>query len=367
MIFIISEFFGFGVKNVFICRATMFTILIVCACLLFNAVLSCAEMAFVTIDDKSLRKKVLAGDKNAAYIEHMGESPERILSVVQIGITLVGAISGAVSGAGAEDKLAPFLMYVFGITEQMAGSIAIIIIVAPLTILSVIIGELVPKSLAMRFSMPIILTVAPGLRIAEKVLGPLVNPMEKVTDFILKVIMRTRITPEESTENEEISLKGLRKEYRQYFHNLLDLDSKLISSIMVPWEKVDKLSSIAEPEEVSSLILSTRRTRIPVVDANEVYGYLHSKEFINLSQGGVESNWLSFVRPIQAMPQDTKVLHALRSMQKKKAHFMIVGTLEHPLGIVTLEDILEEVFGDFIDEDEDGKVKLYLRRSKIFK
>lgn len=345
----------------------MFTILIVCLCLLINAVLSCSEMAFVTIDDKLLRKKVLAGDKNAAYIESMGESPERILSVVQIGITLVGAISGAVAGAGAEDKLAPLLMYLFGISEQMAGSIAIILIVAPLTILSVIIGELVPKSLAIRYSMPIILAVAPGLRLAEKILGPLVNPMEKVTDFILKILMRSKITPEESSETEELSLKGLRQEYRQYFHNLLDLDSKQISSIMVPWEKVDRLSSIAEPEEVSSLILSTSRTRIPVVDANEVYGYLHSKEFINLSQSGVGSNWLSFVRPIQAMPQETKVLHALRSMQKKKAHFMVVGSLELPIGIVTLEDILEEVFGDFDDEDADGKVKLYLRRSKIFK
>jgi putative hemolysin len=345
----------------------MLTVIIICICLLLNALLSCAEMAFVTIDDKSLRKKVLAGDKNAAYIEQMGESPERILSVVQIGITLVGAISGAVAGAGAEDKFAPFLMYVFGITEQMAGTIAIIIIVAPLTIISVIIGELVPKSLAIRFSMPIILAVAPGLRVAEKILGPLVNPMEKITDLILKVMMRSKMTPVESSEVEELSLKGLRQEYKQYFHNLMDLDSKQINSIMVPWDKVDRLSSIAEPEEVSSLILSTSRTRIPVVDANEVYGYLHSKEFLNLSQSGVESNWLSFVRPIQALPQDTKVLHALRSMQKKKAHFMIVGSLEHPLGIVTLEDILEEVFGDFIDEDEDGKVKLFLRRSKIYK
>ncbi|MBY0413276.1 MAG: hemolysin family protein [Bdellovibrionales bacterium] len=345
----------------------MITIIIVCACLLLNAVLSCAEMAFVTIDDKLLRKKVLEGNKSAAYIAEMGESPERILSVVQIGITLVGAISGAVSGAGAEENLAPLLQYIFGFTEQLAGTLSIIAIVAPLTILSVVIGELVPKSLAIRYSMPIILAVAPGLKVAEKILGPLVNPMEKATDFILRIIMKSKGTPEEDIEAEELSLKGLRQEYKQYFHNLLDLDSKHIDSIMVPWEKVDHLSSIAEPDEVSSLILRSRRTRIPVMDANEVYGYLHSKEFVNLSQSGVGSNWLSFVRPIQAMAKETKVLHALRSMQKKKAHFMVVGSLEQPLGIITLEDILEEVFGDFVDEDEDGKVKLYLRRSKIFK
>ncbi len=345
----------------------MITLLIVCACLLLNAVLSCAEMAFVTIDDKLLRKKVLEGDKNAAYIEQMGDSPERILSVVQIGITLVGAISAAVSGAGAEESLAPKIMQWFSVTEQVADTASIVLIVAPLTILSVIIGELVPKSIAIRFSMPVILFLAPGLKVAEKVLGPLVNPMEKVTEFIMRLILRSKPKGEETTEGEELSLKGLRHEYKQYFHNLLDLDSKNIGMIMVGWDKVDRLSSTAEADEVSALILSSRRTRIPIVDANEVYGYLHSKEFVNLSQSGVGENWLSFVRPIQSLPKDTKVLHALRTMQKKKAHFMIVGTPEKPEGIVTLEDILEEVFGDFVDEDEDGKVKLFLRRNKIFK
>lgn len=345
----------------------MISVLVVFACLFLNAILSCAEMAFVTIDDKLLRKKVLAGDKNAIYIEEMGNSPERILSVVQIGITLVGAISGAVSGAGAEEVLGPKFMELFGVNEQIAATMAITIVVAPLTILSVVIGELVPKSLAIRFALPIILRLAPALKIAEKVLGPLVNPMEKATDFIMKILLKSRPNTEEFAENEELSLKGLRSEYKQYFHNLLDLDSRNVGSIMVPWEKVDHLSSTAEPEEVSALILSTRRTRIPVLDANEVYGYLHSKEFVNLSQSGVGDNWLSFVRPIQSLTEDTKVLHALRTMQKKKAHFMIVGTLEKPIGIITLEDILEEVFGDFIDEDEDGKVKLFLRRNKVFK
>ncbi len=345
----------------------MITLFIVCACLLLNAVLSCAEMAFVTIDDKLLRKKVLAGDKNAAYIEEMGDSPERILSVVQIGITLVGAISAAVSGAGAEDTLAPKIMQWFSLTEQVADTLSIVIIVAPLTILSVVVGELVPKSIAIRFSMPVILFLAPGLRLAEKVLGPLVNPMEKVTEFIMRLILKSQPGSEEAVEGEEISLKGLRHEYKQYFHNLLDLDSKNIGMIMVPWDKVDRLSSTAEADEVSALILSSRRTRIPIVDSNEVYGYLHSKEFVNLSQSGVGENWLSFVRPIQSLPKETKVLLALRTMQKKKAHFMVVGTPENPKGIVTLEDILEEVFGDFVDEDEDGKVKLFLRRNKIFK
>ena len=344
----------------------MITVLIVFVCLFLNAILSCAEMAFVTIDDKLLRKKVLAGDKSAKFIQEMGKSPERSLSVVQIGITLVGAISGAVAGASAEETLGPKFILWFGVNEQVAAAFSIILVVAPLTILSVVIGELVPKSLAIRFALPISLKLAPALKISEKILGPLVNPLEKATEFIMKILLRSAPAVEESLEVDELSLKGLRLEYKQYFHNLLDLDSKNVGSVMVPWDKVDRLVSTAKPEDVSWLIINTRRTRIPVMDADEVYGYLHSKEFVNLSQSGVGDNWLSFVRPIQALSNETKVLDALRIMQKKKAHFCIVGSLEQPVGIITLEDILEEVFGDFIDEDEDEKVKLFLRRNKVF-
>lgn len=342
----------------------MIALSIVLACLTLNAVLACAEMAFVTIDEKSLRKLALGGDKRAIYLEKMFKSPERILSVVQIGITLVGAISGAVSGAGAEETFGPLFMEWFGVSQKVAEATAITVVVAPLTILSVVIGELVPKSLAIKFSMPIILNLAPALMIAEKVLGPLVNPMEKSTDFILKLILRSKTTNVEEAEESEISLKGVRKEYREYFQNLLDLDSKTVGNIMVPWDKVDYLDSTVSSNDISVFIMSRGRTRIPVVDSNEVYGYLHSKEFINLLQSGVADNWLSFVRSVQILPVETKLLDALRKMQKSKAHFMIVGSREFPLGIVTLEDILEDVFGDFEDEDQDGRLKLFLRRFK---
>lgn len=340
----------------------MVSIIVVLVCLLINALLSGAEMAFVTIDKKLLRKKVLEGDKRALYIESMLLNPERILSVVQIGITLVGVISGAVGGAGAEENLAPYLMGTFSMEEDIAETISILIVVVPLTILSVIIGELVPKSFAIRFGMPIIIALAPGLKLAEKLLGPLVNPMEKATNFIVRLFLSKNPLSALTSDNEEISFKGLRTEFKEYFNNLFDLDSMNVQSTMIPWDKVDTISSTATADEVLEKIVSTRRTRIPVVDYGDVYGYVHAKEFISLSKGGIGENWLSFIRPIHAITPDTKLLMALKTMQKSKAHIMIVGSLDKPFGILTLEDIIEEVIGDIIDEDEDGKVKHYLRR-----
>ena len=131
----------------------MFQIAVIVICLLINAILSCVEMAFVTVSKPHLRKLAARGDKLAQKVLALRSNPERILSVLQIGITLVGAISAAVGGAGAEETLSPIYQQMFNVSEHVAESLAIVSIVLPLTYLSVVIGELVPKTLALRFPM----------------------------------------------------------------------------------------------------------------------------------------------------------------------------------------------------------------------
>lgn len=336
------------------------TLFIVFLCLGLNALLSCAEMAFVTIDKRKLRKDSLGGNRKAAYLIEMHESPERLLSVVQIGITLVGAISAAVSGAMAEESISPWLMSQFQLREKFAESMAIGIVVVPLTILSVIIGELVPKSLAIRYSYAICLFLAPTLKIAEKILGILVTPMERATNFIVDSIF-----PEEPLETEtvdtEVSLNGLMNEHKEYIHNLIDLDAKSVENAMVPWNEVEYLSSDASGEEVYDFILAKGRTRFPVVDQGEVYGFLHLKEFLQLQHAGAGDNWLSFVRPITMIDPHAKILSALRIMKLSKIQILVVGKRASPLGILTLQDVIEEVVGDIVDENEDKRIVVFLR------
>ncbi|MBF0300419.1 MAG: HlyC/CorC family transporter [Oligoflexia bacterium] len=341
----------------------MIAFIIVLICLFLNAAMSCAEMAFVAVDKKKVRNKSLGGDGRAVIIEKMQKSPEKFLSAIQIGITFVGAISAAVSGAGADEKIAPLLISYFQINEGVAETIAISLVVVPLTFLSVVIGELVPKSLALKYSLPIILKLAHALKATEKVLGPLITPIEKTTKFFLRLLIRSRPEAETHIESEDISLSGLKTEHKQYILNLIDLESKIVKNAMVSWDKVNSILYEQDSSEVLNKVLDTRRTRLPVVAGKDVCGFLHAKEFLNLFKNGVADNWVSFIRPPRFISKETKLLEALKVMQKNKIHILIVGKEQEPEGIITLEDILEEVIGDIVDEDEDNKVKHFIRRS----
>lgn len=343
----------------------MFTFFIVLTCLFINALLSCAEMAFVTIDKQLLRKETLRGNQRAIYLEAMQELPERILSVVQIGITLVGAISAAVSGALAEERFTPWIMEVLNINEDIAETIAIAMVVIPLTILSVIIGELVPKSIAIRYSFRICMLLAPGLKLAEKVLGFLVTPMEKMTNFLVNIFLPVKKNSEKKNQSSEISLEGLKSEHKLYIQNLVDLDAKIVSSAMVGWDSVKTIHSEATGQEVYDLVLNYNHTRIPVMDNHEVYGFLHLKEFLHLSKAGVGDNWLSFIRSPVFVAPETRLLDALKLMKVKKVQMLIVGTSSGPLGILTLQDVIEEVVGDMMEENEDKRIVGYLRYAVI--
>ncbi|MBF0208389.1 MAG: HlyC/CorC family transporter [Oligoflexia bacterium] len=327
--------------------------------------MSCAEMAFVSVDKKKIRNASLAGDPKAAIIEKMQKVPERLLSGIQIGITLVGAVSAAVSGAGAEETISPWLVSIFDIRESLAEIIAISFVVVPLTFVSVVIGELVPKSIALRYSFPVIIKLALALKLTEKILSPLIIPMEKVTKFILRR-MRLYISEIDTNQiSDDVSLSGLKKEHKQYILNLIDLESKIVKGVMIPWDQVNHVRYEVESEDVLKLILEHGRTRLPVLANNEVCGFLHAKEFLNLFKGGGADNWVSFIRPPRFVKKEEKLLDVLKRMQKDRIHLLIVGDETNPEGIITLEDILEEVIGDIIDEDEDGQVKIYLRRSVI--
>jgi putative hemolysin len=128
----------------------MIELAVIAACLLLNGILAGVEMAFVTIGRPRLRELARSGNRDAQSILKLRENPERTLSILQIGITLVGAIAAAVGGAGAEELLDPILMQRFAVTEETAEIIGIILVVLPITYLSVVVGELVPKALALR-------------------------------------------------------------------------------------------------------------------------------------------------------------------------------------------------------------------------
>jgi len=292
-------------------------------------------MAFVTVTKPQLRKLAKTASSPATRILSLRENPERTLSIIQIGITLVGMISAAVGGAGAEESFAPIFEQRFGMSERASEGLAIVLVVIPLTIFSVVLGELVPKTIALRSPLKISLLGARWILLADRLLSPLVTFLETMTKFVLKLLPKR--ASEMPSAGSQIELEHLSAPTQQYIANIVETETRKVREVMVPWSAVSTISVTADRSSVASAAITSGHTRIPVVE------------------------WHGIIRPVLYLKESEYALAALRLMQSKRTNMcIIVDQNSRPIGIVTLEDIIEEVVGDLFDEDDDGRVRKIL-------
>lgn len=187
----------------------MAELLVICICLILNALFASYEMAFVSVSKAELKK--LARDpfrrrqsKDAQMVLAWRDRPERTLSIIQIGITLVGAVSAAVGGAGSSESIEPFLISELHWKQNTAEVISIALVVIPLTFVNVLMGELVPKSLALKNSIRISLFGARWISWIERIFSPAVNMFEWATRHVLRIFF-PRANSEKASEKTEES------------------------------------------------------------------------------------------------------------------------------------------------------------------
>lgn len=335
----------------------MFELTIISICLAINAILSCVEMAFVTVSRPYLKKLSSEGDKLATRLMNLRSHPERVLSILQIGITLVGAISAAVGGAGAEETLSPLYQNTLGISEEIAETLAILTIVIPLTYFSVVIGELVPKTLALRAPMRFAKLGALFLIPLDRIFAPLVFLLEVSTKIIINPLIKSFGAESIADQSASVDLDSLTDTHKQYVLNLIEVDKRKVKDILLPWNLVSKVDVAFHHTDIMNLIRETRHTRMPVTKDDFPIGVLHAKEFISEIEVA-KISWIELMRPIIKIQSDEPILSALKTLQSNKSHMAIVYKKDDILGIVTLEDIFEEVVGDLYDEDDNLNVLL---------
>lgn len=338
-------------------RGLMFEFVVIFVCLVLNAILSCVEMAFVTVSRPHLKKMAGDGDKLAAKVLALKANPERVLSVLQIGITLVGAISAAVGGAGAEEYLSPIFQKFFSVSEEMAESISIIAVVIPITYLSVVIGELVPKTLALKSPMKFAKLGGIFLNTLDRIFSPIVYTLEVSTKILMKIFF-DKIGKETWAEmSTSVEIDNLTDSHKQYVLNLINVDKRKVKDIMLPWELATKIDQNLHAIKVLEIIKKSGHTRIPVLDGDVPIGILHSKEFISEAEIS-KIDWLQLVRPVNFVNSEEPILMALKTLQNSKSHMAIIKKNDVAIGIVTLEDIFEEVVGELYDEDDNPSILL---------
>ena len=335
-------------------------LLIITVCLFLNALFAGYEMAFISVSRAQLRSLAKHGRKEAKLLLNLRESPERALSVIQIGITMVGAIAAAVGGAGVSDNLEPILVARYGLTESTAEIVAVVVIVLPITYLSVVVGELVPKTLALHHPLPIALAGAPALFVADRALSPVISALEGSTKGLLSLFFREDRDAKPPAEPAALEIESLSPIHRKYLINLAGLEKTRANDILLPWPQVVTIASNEPLSSVGETIVRSGHTRLPVMTGDDVVGILHTKEFIAFRSSG-ETDWLPLLRPPVFARAGEPILGLLRTLQSKKNHMAIIVDSNRRLrGIVTVEDILEEVVGEIGDEDDDGQVRRLL-------
>lgn len=334
----------------------MFELIIIVSCLLINALLSASETAFIAVSKPALRELIRQGNEKAKLLFSLRENPERTLAITQIGITFLGAFAAAVGGAGAEEVMSPWLIEHLGIKEKMAEILSLFLIVVPLTYINVVIGELVPKTLALRRPMFIASQSAPWLHRISCLIGPIVTLFEWSTKKIVNSFPKKHVFNE--THHHEETLAGfetLTESSKEYVLNLVKIENTTVKEILVPWSEVIYLTYNQNLKEVEHTFATSGHTRLPIMNNEEVIGMINAKEFLAFLQTK-RQDWLSLMRPALKTSDNTPLLSALRIMQDHRSHMAIVYEGTERTGIVTMEAIFEEIVGDIYDEDDDGTV-----------
>lgn len=338
----------------------MLEVFVVLLCLVINAILAGFEIAFVSVQRSKLKELAKNGSKAAQRLLDLRKNPERTLSVIQIGITLVSALAAAVSGAEAQENLAPHIRDWFGLKLSTAEGISLMIVVVPWTMLSVVFGELVPKTLALRNPSRIGLASAKWLVWLDKTFLPIVDFLEWSTKKVLSIFFPRSRTPDEHTNSQDtVELASLSHQTRQYVMNLVTLEKKRVGNVLLPWAQVDYLLKENAVDDVETAVVRSGHTRLPVVDDGQVVGVINTKELLTLIKAG-RTDWVKIIRSISRVQEQDSLLLALRQMQEKRSHLSAVYHGDRLKGIVTMEDILEEIIGEVYDEDDDGALKRIL-------
>lgn len=330
-----------------------------------NAFFAASEMALISINDNKYRFLAESGDKKAIQVVKLLSDPSNYLATIQIGITLAGFLASAFASEKFADVLVDLVAKTgIPVSLKLLKNLAVVVITIILSYFTLVFGELVPKRLAMKKAESIANLVVKPLNLLSFLTLPFVRFLSFSTNSIVRLF---NIDPHEDDEHiteEEIRMmvdvgeeKGtIDGSEKEMINNIFEFDNKTVTDIMTHRTDIVAIPIDANLNEIITLISEEQFTRIPVYEESidNIIGILHSKELIKYAKDGIEKSSFdlsSIIRSPYYVPSSKKTDELFRELQASKTHMaVIIDEYGGTAGIVTLEDLVEEIVGNIFDE-----------------
>lgn len=350
----------------------MFEILIILGLSLANGIFSGTELAVLSSRRGRLEQRAESGDVGAAAALKLQDDPDRFLSAVQVGITLIGTLSGVFAGATLAERLQPSLVdlpYV----GPYASTLAQVLVVLLVTYFSLVLGELVPKRIALQSAEAIASVMSRPMGMIAALSRPVILLLSLSTNLILRVLGRANVPDELVTEEDIRALvregaEGgtVEPQEQQFIDSIFKFSDRAVRHIMTPRRDVEMVEVDKTLSEVLDTILASGYSRFPVYENNpdRVVGTVHVRDLLLLyrKQGDRASVREALAPPVY-VPENSRASALLGTFRKSRRHMaLVVDELGGIEGVVTLEDVLEEIVGEIHDEFDEASNPPVVRR-----
>jgi len=344
--------------------STIMQLFILVVLILMNAFFAMSEMAIISLNDNKIKKMAEEGNKKAKKIVNLTKEPSKFLATIQVGVTLAGLLTSAVAAESFAGKITAFLIQNgLAIDAGLLRGIIVVILTIVLSYFTLVFGELVPKRIAMQYPEPISMAVIGVLTVVEFLMRPFVKFLTASTNFIIRLMGGNPDEHEEHVTEEEIRMmvdlgeeKGVIDETeKEMIDNIFEFDNTTASEAMTHRKDIVAFDVETTIGNVIEKIQEEQFTRFPIYeeDIDNIIGIIHVKDILRkLRECGEDCFTIrDIMRQTYYVPKSKKIDEVFKEMQKNKVYMsVVIDEYGGTSGIVTIEDLLEEIVGNIFDE-----------------